>query len=178
MELSVALDPRELRKLASELRSMADSINAISQDAAYELCANVGVPVARSKCSSPVVAGAIRAERTPRGAAVVCDHWRAAFEEFGTGIVGKLEGFPDPLDEEAAYDSDYQLDGMGHGWRGWRFPLAPGVFRYTWGRPGSGYMAAAARAMRKSGVNVGRMREDFNSHRAEKRAGQPGSVLP
>ena len=157
---------------------MADSINAISQDAAYHLCETVGVPKARSACSSPTVAACIRAERTARGAMVVADHWRAAYEEFGTGIVGKLEGFPDPLDEEAAYDSDYQLDGMGHGWDGWRFPLRPGVWRWTWGRAGSGYMAAASREMRKHGVVVGRMREEIRASRAEKRRGQPGSVLP
>lgn len=173
----VGLNARDLRRLARQLRDEADAVTGVGMDAAYELCATVGVRAARNACGSAEVANAIRAERTPRGAAVVCEHYRAAFEEFGTGIVGKLEGFPDPLDEVAAYESDYQLDGMGHGWRGWRFPLAQGVFRYTWGRPGGGFMARAAHEMEREGARL-TMVEHLRSGRMGKRAGQPGSVLP
>ena len=173
----VTLSAKALRELARELRDEADAVTDVSRDAAFELCSTVGVKVARESCTSPVVANAIFAERTPRGAAVVCEHYRASFEEFGTGIVGKLEGFPDPLDEVAAYESDYQLDGMGHGWKGWRFPVGDGSYRWTWGRPGGGFMAKAAHAMEREGVKL-TMVEYLRSGRMEKRRNQPGSVLP
>lgn len=172
----VGLNSRDLAELSREIHAQAQGIRGGATAGAVRLCEEVGLPTATKACRSTTVAATIHVERTPRGAALVAEGERASYEEFGVGIVGKLAGFPTALDEEAAYASDYQLDGMGNGYEGWFYPVGDGTYRKTWGQPGSGFMAKAGEAMRREGATV-IMSEMVSGGRADTRENQPGSVL-
>lgn len=169
----VGLNARDLAELSREIHAEADGVRSGMREGARAVCERVGLPVAQAECTSTTVAAAIRVEDTERGAALVVDGERASYEEFGVGIVGLFNGFPTPMDAETALASNYVLDGMGHDLEGWWYPVGDGTYRHTWGRPGSGFMAKAAEAMRREGASV-MMAEIASGGRADIRANQPG----
>lgn len=169
---TVRLDQRELRALARELRAAAGEMASLDADAAERLCEEVGLPVARSACRSSTVASTLHVERTPRGVALVAEGERASYEEFGTGIVGTRKT-PHELDARAMAQSNYVVDGMGHGEYGWNYLGEDGVWHWTKGRVGSAFMAKAAEAMRREGASVV-LSELVNPNRRHFRALQPG----
>lgn len=170
--VTVSLSVESLRELERELGAMADGYAAIDREAAYRLCEEVGLPVARGACGSSTVAATLHVERTARGAALVADGERASYEEFGTGIVGTRRT-PPPEDLSAMAQSGYVIDGMGHGIYGWNYLGEDGRWHWTLGRLGSSYMAKAAEAMRRQGARVV-LSEVANANRAHFRSIQPG----
>ena len=170
--VTVRLDPEALAELAGELRGMADGYAEVDAEAAAKLCEEVGLPVARAACRSTTVAATLHVERTARGAALVATGERASYEEFGTGIVGTRRS-PHPLDAQAMAQSNYVVDGMGHGAYGWNYLGEDGRWHWTLGRLGTSYMAKAAEAMRREGARVV-LSELANWNRMHFRSIQPG----
>ena len=168
----VSLDPADLKELADALDGMAEGYGAVDREAAYRLCEEVGLPAAQRACRSSTVAATLHVERTAKGAALVASGERASYEEFGTGIVGTRQA-PDPLDARAMAESNYVVDGMGHGEYGWNYLGEDGRWHWTKGRVGSAFMARAAEAMRAEGARVV-LTEMANANRRHFRDIQPG----
>ena len=172
----VGLSSRDLAELSREIHAQAQGIRGGATAGAVRLCEEVGLPTATKACRSTTVAATIHVERTPRGAALVAEGERASYEEFGTGVIGLRKGFQSALDAEAAAASGYEIDGMGHGDKGWNYLGEDGKWHWTKGRAGSAYMAKAAEAMRREGAAV-TMREIANANRQHFRDISPGNGM-
>lgn len=72
-----------------------------------------------------------------REGVVTTDVTYAAFVEYGTGVVGAEEPHPEP--------NGYQYDINGHGWDGWVYKDASGMFHRTYGMPARPFMYGTLR---------------------------------
>ena len=149
--MMVALSQSSVRKAISEVRRYRDSIPS-KLDRALAQLADIGVSAAQGSIRSSEidVAAAIRFEKAGECCyLVISDDERAAFAEFGTGVMG--EGtYPGVLPPEWGYDLRWTpaAHDPEHPEK-WYYYDEEGRRRSTWGQQADAYMFAGSEVMRQ-----------------------------
>lgn len=144
--MALELSGTGVAKLADSLRAYADQL-AVRADYLAAVVADSGADTARAVV--PVDTGDLKSSIGVEGSEgryevfVKNDH--AAFVEFGTGVQGHDYKGELPSEWEYGVGEHILPDGS------WFYPDqdADSGYRRTWGQPASGYMAAAAEAMKQ-----------------------------
>ena len=148
--IEVSLSSADISAALAQLDRYTKRLPKKTQTVAYKLCER-GAEDAKQNAPKDTgeLSNSIEATTTGDGAQVVAGSGHAAFNEFGTGVVGSKNPYPKFPDGVS-----WQYDVNAHGEAGWIYIGKDGHTHWTRGLPSRPFMLTAANLMKQSVIEV------------------------